>query len=106
VTAYSKGVTALPLVLALLVITTMVWYLIGVEHGSPLEGIASTVFGFVWVGLLGAFAALILAPSQYPHRHGVAFLLARRVPAVGSAYPSRVGFPTWQVPIRPKRSRH
>ncbi len=82
VTAYSKGVAALPLVLALLAMTAMVWYLIGVEHGSPLEGISSTVFGFVWVGLLGSFAGLMLAPSQYPHRHGVAFLLGAVVATV------------------------
>jgi phosphatidate cytidylyltransferase len=84
VTAYSKGVAALPLVLVLLVITSMVWYLVGAERGSPVEGIATTVFGFAWVGLLGSFAGLLLAPSQYPHRHGIAFLFGAVVATVGA----------------------
>jgi phosphatidate cytidylyltransferase len=83
VSAYAKGVTAIPLVLVLVVVTSMVWYLSGAEKGSALEGITTTILGFVWVGLLGSFAALMLAPSQYPHRHGVAFLLAAVVATVG-----------------------
>jgi phosphatidate cytidylyltransferase len=82
VSVYAKGVAALPLVMVLVVVTSMIWYLAGVERGSPVEGIASTVFGFVWVGLLGSFAALMLAPSQYPHRHGVAFLLGAIIATV------------------------
>ncbi len=73
VTAYAKGPSAIPLMVVLLVVGTMLWYLIGVEQGSPVEGTASTVFVFVWVGVLGSFAALLLAPSQFPDRHGVAF---------------------------------
>jgi CDP-diglyceride synthetase len=84
VAAYTKGVAALPLVLVLVVVTAMVWYLIGAERGSPVEGIASTVLGFAWIGLLGSFAALMLAPSQYPQRHGVAFLLGAVVAAIGA----------------------
>ena len=53
VSAYAKGISALPLVLVLVTLTSMVWYLAGAETGSPIEGIVSTVFGFVWVGLLG-----------------------------------------------------
>jgi CDP-diglyceride synthetase len=79
---YVKGVTALPLLLVLVVVASMIWYLAGMEKGSPVEGIATTVFGFVWVGMLGSFAALMLAPSQYPHRHGVAFLLGAIVATV------------------------
>jgi len=71
--AYAKGPTAIPFVAALLLVGSMVWYLIGVERGSPLEGTSTTVFVFVWVGVLGSFAALLLAPSQFPLRHGVAF---------------------------------
>ncbi|HXW35956.1 MAG TPA: hypothetical protein VEJ87_15380, partial [Acidimicrobiales bacterium] len=45
IAAYSKGVAALPLVIALVVISTMLWYLAGVERTRPLEGMASTIFG-------------------------------------------------------------
>jgi CDP-diglyceride synthetase len=84
VTAYSKGVAALPLVLILVVVTSMLWYLVGAERTSPVEGITATVLGFAWVGLTGAFAALTLAPSIYPHRHGVAFVVGAVVATVGS----------------------
>jgi len=84
VAAYAKGVAALPLVLVLVVIASMVWYLVGAERGSAVEGIAATVLGFAWVGLLGSFAALMLAPSQYPHRHGVAFVLGAIVATIGA----------------------
>jgi phosphatidate cytidylyltransferase len=84
VAAYAKGVAALPLVLVLLVITSMVWYLVGAERGSPTQGVATTVLGFAWVGLLGSFAGLLLAPSQYPDRHGIAFLFGAVVATVGA----------------------
>jgi phosphatidate cytidylyltransferase len=84
VAAYAKGVAALPLVLVLVVVTAMLWYLVGADRGSPVEGVASTVLGFTWIGVLGSFAALMLAPSQYPQRHGVAFMLGAVVAAIGA----------------------
>ncbi|HXQ90614.1 MAG TPA: phosphatidate cytidylyltransferase [Acidimicrobiales bacterium] len=84
VSAYAKGLAALPLVLVLVVITSMVWHLVGVERGSTVEGVASTLLGFLWVGFLGSFAALMLAPGQYPHRHGIAFLLGAIVATIGA----------------------
>ena len=74
---YNKGVAALPLVLVLLVAGSFVWYLARVEPAAdPVSGIASTVFVFVWVGAFGSFAALLLDPTLFPDRHGIAFLLA------------------------------
>jgi CDP-diglyceride synthetase len=84
VAAYAKGLAALPLVLVLVVITALVWHLVGVERGSTVEGVSSTLFGFMWVGLLGSFAALLLAPSLFPHRHGIAFLLGAIVATIGA----------------------
>jgi phosphatidate cytidylyltransferase len=84
VAAYTKGLPALPLVLVLVVITSMVWHLVGVERGSTVEGVASTLLGFVWVGFLGSFAALLLAPSLFPHRHGIAFFFGAIVATIGA----------------------
>ncbi len=42
------------------------------------------MLGFAWVGLLGSFAGLLLAPSIYPHRHGAAFLLGAIVATAGA----------------------
>ncbi|MDA8267825.1 MAG: phosphatidate cytidylyltransferase [Actinomycetota bacterium] len=74
VAAYDRGVGALPLVTVLVVITTMLWYLFRIGRGSPIEGIGATVMAFAWVGLLGSFASLLLAPGLFPDRHGVAFI--------------------------------
>jgi phosphatidate cytidylyltransferase len=84
VAAYAKGLAALPLVLVLVVTTAFVWHLVGAERGSTVEGVSSTLFGFLWVGLLGSFAALMLAPSIFPHRHGIAFLLGAIVATIGA----------------------
>ncbi|MDE3087460.1 MAG: phosphatidate cytidylyltransferase [Acidobacteriota bacterium] len=84
VTAYTRGVAALPLVAVLVVVTAMVWYLAGVDRGSAVEGISATLLGFFWVAILGSFSALLLAPSIYPHRHGVAFLLGAVVATVAA----------------------
>jgi phosphatidate cytidylyltransferase len=84
VAAYYKGIAALPLVTVVVMITTMLWYLVGAERGSPVRGISATMAVFVWVGLLGSFAALLVAPSIYPHRHGVAFALGAVVATVGA----------------------
>ncbi len=84
VAAYTKGLPALPLVLVLVVMTSMVWHLVGVDRGSTVEGVASTLLGFVWVGFLGSFSAQLLAPGLFPHRHGIAFFLGAVVATIGA----------------------
>jgi len=83
IAAYAKGIAAFPLVIALVIAATMIWYLVGAERGSPVRGMSATLLTFAWVGVLGAFAGLLLAPSQYPDRHGIAFLLGAIVAVVG-----------------------
>jgi phosphatidate cytidylyltransferase len=107
VTAYAKGVAALPLVLVLLVVTSMVWYLVGAERGSPVAGISATVLGFAWVGLLGSYAGLLLAPSQYPNRHGIAFLFGAVVATVAADVGALViGGWRGRHPLAPQVSPH
>jgi CDP-diglyceride synthetase len=83
VAAYTRGVGAIPLVLALVVVASLVWYLVDAHHKGAVTGVASTLLGFCWVGLLGSYAALLLAPSQFPNRHGIAFLLGAVIATVG-----------------------
>ena len=74
---YNKGVAALPLVIVLTVVGCFVWFLARVEPAAePASGITSTIFVFVWVGVFGSFAALLLNPNVFPDRHGIAFILA------------------------------
>ena len=80
--AYTKGVAALPLVLVLITVFTLIWYLFGIERGSPVAGTAATLLTVGWVSLLGAYAGLLLSPVGLPrparhrlpsrghHRHG------------------------------------
>ncbi len=80
---YNKGTQALGLVFSLLFIFTILWFMAGVEKADPIKGIGSTVLVFAWVGVLGSFAALLLNPNLFPHRHGLAFLLAAIILVVG-----------------------
>ena len=74
---YNKGVAALPLVLVMLVAATFLWYLARVEPAAdPIAGLSSTIFVVAWVGGFGSFGALLLNPTLFPQRHGVAFVLA------------------------------
>ena len=70
--AYGDGETALPLVIALTIIFSFLWYLFGVVRARPTVNVAVTLFVFLWIGVLGSFAALLLA---LPDRRGIAFLL-------------------------------
>ncbi len=82
--AYVKGVAALPLVLVLITAFTLIWYLFGIERGSPVAGTAATLLTVGWVSLLGAYAGLLLSPSAFPDRHGIAFLLGAIIATVAN----------------------
>jgi len=66
--AYWKGESALPLVLALTCVFSLLWYLVGVTRVAPTMNAAVTVFGVTYVGLLGSFAALML---RLPNGEGI-----------------------------------
>jgi phosphatidate cytidylyltransferase len=66
--AYWKGEVALPLVMGLTVVFTLLWYMLGVTRAAPTVNLALSIFGVAYVGLLGSFAALILT---FPNGIGV-----------------------------------
>ena len=51
--AYDKGIAAVPLILVLITAFTLIWYLFGIERGSPVAGTAATLLTVGWVSLLG-----------------------------------------------------
>jgi phosphatidate cytidylyltransferase len=59
--AYWRGETALPLVLALTVVVGFLWYAVTPKPVAPSMNTALTVLGVAYVGLLGSYAALLLA---------------------------------------------
>ncbi|HUQ38925.1 MAG TPA: phosphatidate cytidylyltransferase [Acidimicrobiales bacterium] len=70
--SYARGETAVPLVITLAVVFTLLWYLAGVVRARPTVNVAVTLMAFLWVGFLGSFSALLL---RLPERRGIAFLL-------------------------------
>jgi phosphatidate cytidylyltransferase len=68
--AYWRGEAAIPLVMALVVVTTLAWWLLdlGGDHAVANAGI--TVLGVMYVGGLGSFAALLL---KFPDGIGMLF---------------------------------
>ncbi len=84
VASYNKGIAALPLVTALCFAFTFLWFLVGVEQADVLDGVGSSLVVYVWVGVLGSFAGLLLAPSTFPDSRGVHFLLAAIIVTVAN----------------------
>jgi phosphatidate cytidylyltransferase len=94
--SYLKGPQAIPLVGAALVITTLCWFLFGVSRRSPVANISATLMGWMWIGLLGGFATLLIDPRTFPHRHGLAYFFGAIVGTVaydvgGYAFGSWIG---------------
>jgi phosphatidate cytidylyltransferase len=108
VETYNKGVSALPLVIVLLVAGTFVWFLARVEPSAdPVAGMVSTIFVFVWIGGFGSFAGLLLNPTLFPHRHGVAFMLAAVLTTVAADVAALlVGSAMGKHPMAPSISPH
>jgi phosphatidate cytidylyltransferase len=80
---YDRPFVALPVVVVLLVAATFLWHLVGVDRrADPVRSTAATLLVFSWVGVLGSYGALLLSPSLFPHRTGVAYLLGALIVAV------------------------
>ena len=74
--AYWRGEQALPLILALTFVTTVLWYMLGVVEARPVVNIGLTMMAFVWVGVFGSYASLMLRPMiPGVAHHGKSILL-------------------------------
>lgn len=82
VAVYLKGEAAIGVVVAITMAASLLWYLLGVERDQPTANLAATVLGFLWVGLLGSYAALLISPALFPDRHGEAFFLGAVIATV------------------------
>lgn len=65
--AYWRGPASISVVLVIVVVATLVWYLARVVEARPVVNVAVTLMGFVWVGVLGSFAGLLLQASKGEH---------------------------------------
>jgi phosphatidate cytidylyltransferase len=83
--AYARGDAAIPMVLFLLVVFSMIWFLASAGPGRPVRDIGTMMLAVVHVGVLGAFAALILRFGPLGGTtidQGVSFLVLAVVAAV------------------------
>jgi phosphatidate cytidylyltransferase len=74
VAVYNKGAGAIGAVTVLLIIFGFVWYLTAEQRIDVLDGIGATLFVYVWIGVLGSYALLLISPHTFAHKHGLAFL--------------------------------
>jgi phosphatidate cytidylyltransferase len=77
--AYNYGTAAIPTVLFLTTAVCLLWYLVGAAVDTPVMKIGVTLLGVLWVGLFGAFAALMLSIGD----DGIGILLAAVLGTVG-----------------------
>ncbi len=110
--AYWQGERALPLVTAILLVFSFLWYLAGVVKGRPTMNIAVSVMAYLYVGFLGSYAALIFHIRSLPHgilkpEHCTGILLGAVLATVahdvGSYFVGRYGGKT---PLAPTISPH
>lgn len=62
--AYTRGEFAYPLMIALVVCFSLLWFMVKASPGRPLIGAGMTIAGFAYVGGLAGFAGLMLAYSD------------------------------------------
>ena len=77
--AYWRGTDALPVVIAVIVCASLVWYMARVVDARPVVNVAVTVLCFCWIGVLGSFAGLLLAAH-----HGSHLFLGAVVPTIAA----------------------
>jgi phosphatidate cytidylyltransferase len=78
--AYNQGERGIVMVAVLVIVFTFFWYLFEVVHARPTVNIALTLLVYCWVGFLGSFAGLLLAPDP----SGTGLLLGVIVCVVGA----------------------
>jgi phosphatidate cytidylyltransferase len=77
--SYGRWGPAVPLIVVLVAVTSMLWYMFGVVDARPVVNIGLTVMGFVWVGVFGSYASLLLSAH-----HGKQLLLLPILVTVGA----------------------
>jgi phosphatidate cytidylyltransferase len=95
---YWKGLDAYPLVLALFVVFTLLWYLTGVVRARPAMNVAVTLLVFLYVGFLGSFAALILTAGRPGGRLLLGAIIATIAYDIGAFF---VGSWAGKTPLAP-----
>ncbi|MEP6625441.1 MAG: phosphatidate cytidylyltransferase [Acidimicrobiia bacterium] len=75
--AYDRGEFAFVFVIPLVMVFTLLWFVFEVVHTRPMVNVAVTVGGFVYVGVIGGFAGLLLS-----FQNGVGLIIGVAVPVI------------------------
>jgi phosphatidate cytidylyltransferase len=99
--ARNFGVDAYPVLFALIVVFSFLWFLLEVTPGRPTLGIATTLLTFTYIGGLGGFAGLLLVADP----DGVGLLLGVAICVIASDVVGFfVGSQFGKTPIAPRVS--
>jgi phosphatidate cytidylyltransferase len=82
--SYLKGESAIAPITAAVIFITFMWFLLAERPIDVLDGIGVTFFVYAWIGILASFAMLIISPVNYPHRHGLAFLMGALIVTIAN----------------------
>jgi phosphatidate cytidylyltransferase len=74
VAVYNKGLPAEGAISVLLVIFGFIWYLNAGRAVDVLDGLGATIFVYVWIGVIGSYALLFVAPRNFVDGHGLSYL--------------------------------
>ena len=72
---YLHGAIAISTVLALMMLSLAIWGIAGLIPKDPVLNLGVTALVVLWTGVLGSFAGLVLNPTSFPYRHGVAYVV-------------------------------
>jgi len=72
---YSKGAGQIGTVTVLLLLFGFVWYLAAERRIDVLDGLGATLFVYLWIGVLGSFGILMIAPRTFTGGHGMTYCL-------------------------------
>jgi phosphatidate cytidylyltransferase len=101
--ARNFGVDAYPVVFGVVTVATFLWFLFEITPGRPALGIATTLMTFAYVGGLGGFAGLLLAPDP----DGVGLILGVAICVIASdVFGFFVGSQFGKTPIASRVSPH
>jgi len=84
IAVYNKGTAAYGAVSVLLLIFGFIWYINAQKSVDVLDGSWRRLMVYVWVGVLGSYGLLLIAPSSFPDGHGLSYLFGAMLLAVAN----------------------
>lgn len=75
VSAYNNGPGAIGAISVLMLFFGFAWYARAERMIDVMDGLGATLFVYLWVGVLGSYGVILVAPSTFAHGHGLTILL-------------------------------